>query len=131
VIKVSKFRFSHRPYAVDLSSFRVTSSTSEESVSCRVTFDAVWFRGPKTAPKACIGQLREYVSLAADHDPERVLLSMDDGRYGGDCLGRWNGTGYWGSEDPDVQAEHLAILRPMLENFPAIPRGFDGWWTFP
>lgn len=129
MIKVAKFRFSYRPYAIDLSSFEVAW---EGERSSRVTFDAVWFRGPKTAPKACIGQLREYVSLAADHDPERVLLNMNDGRYGGECLGRWNGTGYWGADgDLDVQARHLEILRPMLENFPAIPRGFDGWWTFP
>jgi hypothetical protein len=26
--------------------------------------------------------------------------------------------------------EHLALLRPMLENFPAVLAGFDGWWTF-
>lgn len=128
MIKVAKFRFSHRPYAVDLSSFKVEWSGEHSN---RVTFDAVWFRGPSTAPKACVGKLREYISLAADHDPERVLQCMDDGRYGGDCLGRWNGTGYWGVEDLDVQAEHMTILRPMLGNFPEIPRGYDGWWTYP
>jgi hypothetical protein len=130
VIRMSRFVLSARPYAIDLSSLKVVWP-GEGHLENRVTFDAVWFRGPKTAPKACIGQLREYISLGADQDPERVLSCMDDGRYGGECLGRWNGTGYWGTQEPERAAEHMAILRPMLENFPAIPRGYDGWWTFP
>jgi hypothetical protein len=33
-------------------------------------------------------------------------------------------------------AEHLAVLRPMLDGYvaspksPPIPDGYDGWWTF-
>jgi hypothetical protein len=26
--------------------------------------------------------------------------------------------------------QHLAVLRPMLENCPVIPDGYDGWWRF-
>jgi hypothetical protein len=64
-----------------------------------------------------------------------ALQRMDDGRYGGDCTGRWNGTSYWANDPSSLTPEgierHLGILRPMLENFPKIPPGYDGWWFYP
>lgn len=137
MIRQAKFRISARPYAVDLASFKVITRIGETAVGNQVTFDAVWFRRRRGVTVACIGQLREYVSLGADlysgdvRSAENALMAVDDGRYGGDCLGRWDGRGYWGAESPERAAEHMAILRPMLENFPEIPRGYDGWWVFP
>jgi hypothetical protein len=70
------------------------------------------------------------------NDPRSVLSADLDGRYGGDCHGRWDGTRYWGAQEPDVIAEHLTVLRPMLDGYaenpkdPPLPAGFDGWWTF-
>lgn len=59
------------------------------------------------------------------------MLSADlDGRYGGTCEGRWDGQNYWGAQKPDVIAEHLALLRPMLANYPAAPSSYDCWWRF-
>lgn len=130
MIRLEKFVLSKRPYAVDLSSLRVLPPRYPDG-SDLVELTAVWFRGPKTAPKACIGRLWDYMSGEAPTTALEALQRMDDGRYGGDCLGRWNGVGYWGAESPDLAAEHMAILRPMLENFPEIPPGYDGWWTYP
>lgn len=136
MIKLEKFVLSKRPYAVDLSSLRVkemprTEHSTREHELHSVGLTAVWFRGPKTAPKACIGRLWDYMLGDAPTTAVEALQRMDDGRYGGDCQGRWNGEGYWGAEYPELAAEHMAILRPMLENFPAAPDGFDGWWTYP
>jgi hypothetical protein len=133
VIKVDKFRFSYRPYAVDLSTWTAVSRGADyqDRSVWWVGLTAVWFRGPKTAPKACIGRLHAYLTGEAPADAVEALQRMDDGRYGGDCQGRWNGVGYWGAESPDLAAEHMAILRPMLDNFPEIPPGYDGWWTYP
>jgi hypothetical protein len=133
MIKVDKFRFSYRPYAVDLDSLYVRSRgvTHDGRDMFSVALHAVWFRGPKTAPKACIGRLWDYMTGEAPATAVEALQRMDDGRYGGSCQGRWNGVGYWGAESPDLAAEHMAILRPMLENFPEIPPGYDGWWTYP
>lgn len=134
MIKVSKFRISHRPYAVDLSSFALTWP-GEGSRQNWASFDAVWFRRRRGVTVACIGQLRDYFSLAFDPTAEDALRAMDDGRYGGDCIARWDGQSYWANDPSSLSPEgierHLAILRPMLENFPAIPRGYDGWWTYP
>jgi hypothetical protein len=98
------------------------------------SIDAVWYRRKDGQTRACLGtlglwshNLLEPVDIT---DPISVLSADLDSRYGGDCMGRWDGTGYWGSERPDVQEQHLAVLRPMLANCPEIPRSYDGWWRF-
>ncbi|MCX5103440.1 hypothetical protein [Streptomyces sp. NBC_00439] len=82
----------------------------------------------------CLGTLKlwsHYLPERLNLNDTRKVLSADlDGRYGGDCEGRWVGESYWGAQKPDTIAEHLALLRPMLANCPAIPARFDGWWKF-
>jgi hypothetical protein len=63
-------------------------------------------------------------------DAHEFLTQHTDGRYGGDCEGRWDGERYWGAQEPAVIEQHLALLRPMLANYPNIPDGYDGWWRF-
>ncbi|GHF07936.1 hypothetical protein GCM10014715_74800 [Streptomyces spiralis] len=128
MIREDKFRIARRPYAVDLGSLRVGGSSEHGWHRAQVT--AVWFRGrPRGLIVACIGALRTSQRPA----PETVvefLERYDDGRYGGDCDGRWDGENYWGAQKPEVIEQHLAILRPMLAHYPALPTGDDGWWTF-
>lgn len=128
-----RFVMSHRPYAVDLSSLR------EERGFLRV--DAVWFRRrPRGRNRdmitvACIGNLHT-ILRPGPATAQEFVERYDDGRWGGHCEGRWDGDGYWGAENPDVAAEHLKLLRPMLASYeqnpkaPTLPDGFDGWWTF-
>lgn len=120
-----RFVQSHAPYAVDLGSLRIGPSSMPSH--CRI--DAVWFRRRKGATVAVIGYLWDFQS-APPRDVHEFLAEHDDGRYGGHATGRWDGHGYWGVEDPAEVKRHLDILRPMLENHPAVPAGFDGWWTF-
>lgn len=122
------FKISRRPYAVKLDSFRGDWGHSYK-------IDAVWFRrrrsqaGLPLRTVACIGDLSSY-QVAPPKDAQDFLTHYRDGRYGGNCLGRWDGTGYWGDERPEMQAYHLAILQPMLENYPEVPPGYEGWWRF-
>lgn len=132
MIREARFLISRRPYAVDLSSLRGTVTPSPRGrrpsyYEGRV--DAVWFRRRQGVTVACIGTLWD---LQDDEPADAVefLARHDDGRYGGDCAGRWDGTSYWGNVPLTVQEQHLEILRPMLANYPAIPGGFDGWWRF-
>jgi hypothetical protein len=125
VKRSDKFLISKRPYAVDLSSLRTTNRASY--YDCRIT--AVWFRRRRGDTVACIGTLWDFQDELPATGIE-MLERHDDGRYGGNCAGRWDGTGYWGAEELDKQAAHLEILKPMLEHYPATPEGFDGWWTF-
>lgn len=122
-----RFVMSHKPFAVDLSSLR------EERGFFYV--DAVWFRRRRNITVACVGNLHT-IQRPAPSTAREFLERYDDGRYGGHCEGRWDGHGYWGTENPAVAARHQELLRPMLDGYsgnpknPVPPTGFDGWWTF-
>lgn len=78
------------------------------------------------------------ISARLDTPPAGVndfLARHTDNSGGGNCHARWNGTDYWGAHelgemDPAAIVRNLALLRPMLEAYPAIPAGYDGWWGF-
>ena len=136
MIHEDRFLISRRPYAVDLESLQVASyqPTYNGGVPTgrtiyNATINAVWFRRRKGATVACIGELWDSWRESTD-DVYQALEWMDTGRYGGDCKGRWDGERYWGAQEPETIERHLAVLRPMLANFPDIPAGYDGWWTF-
>ncbi len=129
MIREDKFLISRKPYAIDLSSFR-RSERDPDKTWAWYTVDAVWFRGRKNEPVACIGTLRDIVDDPEPVDAADFLRRFDDGRYGGDCHGRWDGESYWGNVTLAEQERHLAILRPMLANYPTVPARYDGWWTF-
>ncbi|MFF1957999.1 hypothetical protein ACFVWX_13535 [Streptomyces sp. NPDC058220] len=121
MIHEDRFLISCRPYAIDLTSLHNTEHKS--------TVNAVWFRRKQGVTAACLGTLWD-IQRPAPADAGEFLTRHDDGRYGGDCDGRWDGENYWGAQRPNVIEEHLTLLRPMLANYPAIPPGYDGWWRF-
>lgn len=129
----TRFLISRKPYAVDLTSLRLQEHTRPRQhgggnyYSARI--DAVWFRRRKGVTVACIGDLWDFQD-ERPADGTAFLAAHDDGRYGGDTHGRWDGDSYWGNVTLAQQEQHLAVLRPMLANYPAIPKGYDGWWTF-
>lgn len=127
MIREDRFLISRKPYAVDLSSFRI--KFYEEGKSGMASIDAVWFRRRRGETVACIGTLHTW-EREEPTSPTSFLEAYTDGRYGGDCTGRWDGESYWGNVTLEQQKQHLAILRPMLANFPALPDGYDGWWRF-
>jgi hypothetical protein len=146
MLKAEKFRISDKPYAVDLSSLRVTW-TDRQSGLVRGDIDAVWFRrrragynGPLRTV-ACAGVLWDFQrpeGSAPLDQPEPVvpdalafLTAHDDGRYGGDCKARWDGTNLWSLEDEADRERYRKILVPMLAAYPAVPPGYSGWWVFP
>lgn len=128
----TRFLISRKPFAVDLSSlqtrpYKIWPTDTHERYDTYIT--AVWFRRRSGLTYACVGAL----SNATDAPPasaREFLEGHTDGRGGGDCHGRWDGARYWGAQEPEVMAAHMEILRPMLDNYPAVPDGFDGWWTF-
>lgn len=135
MIREATFVQSHRPYAVDLASFQIVGSLDYQTGTwhrCRV--EAVWFRRRQGVTVACVGELHT-IQQPQPAGAAEFLTRYDDGRHGGDCKGRWDGTGYWGAQEPDVIARYLELLRPMLENHvredrPQVPDGYDGWWRF-
>lgn len=128
----NRFLISRRPYAVDLSSLTTTPykvwPDDPEPLYIN-TLTAVWYRRRNGLTYACIGTLRHSTGTPPE-DVHALLADYTDGRYGGNCRGRWDGSRYWGDEDIEVMQEYLAVLRPMIDNYPTIPPGYDGWWTF-
>lgn len=134
MIREDEHVLSRRPYAVDLTSLRsgpLPTAGLDSPTVYRVGLDAVWFRRKNGVVVATLGQLWDSQS-PAPADAAAALRYHDDGRYGGDWIARWDGSRYIGARGypPDTMAAHLAILRPALERYPAVPAGHDGWWRF-
>lgn len=131
MIKIEKFLISAGLYAVDLESLDTKENRRDNGTSfwsCKL--NGVWFRRRRGKTVACIGYLWDYQN-EKPVDALAFLDAHDDGRYGGTTLGRWDGAGFWGDGvSLEEQEEYLAILRPMLENYPAVPAGYSGWWKF-
>lgn len=125
-----KFVMSHRPYAVDLNSLEsVQEIRANGSSFYRYNIGALWFRKKRGVVSACLGYLWDYQNEYTD-DPIDFLAAHADGRYGGTTLTSWDGLGLWTTVDYQTSNQHLDVLRPMLEYFPNVPPGYDGWWTF-
>ncbi|MCY0959942.1 hypothetical protein [Streptomyces sp. H27-H5] len=123
----TRFLISRKPYAIDLDSLRVTEPGPHGSAWAQV--DAVWFRRRNGITIACTGTLRDLQDRTPG-DVHEFLAAFTDGRYGGNCHGRWDGERYWGAQTPFQMALDLTVLEPMLADYPNIPEGYDGWWTF-
>ena len=120
--KLDHFVQYHKPVAVKLDGLTV-----DQYGGSKIT--AVWFRRRSGLTVACLGHLWDHMT-PPPADSEDFLSRCDTGRYGPDCMARWDGTRYWGSQEPGRMALDLAVLEPMLTNFPDVPPGYDGWWTF-
>ncbi|MFF9786354.1 hypothetical protein [Streptomyces nigrescens] len=137
MIRETQFLISRRPFAIDLSTVtakQVKHGVSDPYYNLSGQANALWIRRQGGLTRACLGTLalfRHYLPQPVNLDDPHAILTADlDGRYGGDCHGRWDGTRYWGAQEPALMEQHLAILRPMLENHQNPPPGYDGWWTF-
>lgn len=135
MIRDDRFVLSRRQYAIDLSSITVEQRNHGDRWLISGLAAAVWYRRKGGVTRACLGSLMLWGHYLPDpvdlDDPAAVLSARLDGRYGGDCQARWDGTSYWGVDGrPETQAEHLAVLRPMLDDYPTAPEGYTGWWRF-
>lgn len=126
-----KFVMSHRGYAVDLASFRIDETlTGWKGEYACATVNAVWFRRKNRITQAVVGELWDS-QWDIPKDAVQFLEQHDDGRYGGRPFARWDGTSFWcAGQDPEENGRYLALLKPMLENFPKPAPGYSGWWRF-
>lgn len=127
MIRDEDFRLSRNPFALDLGSFTVSGEDDHPSAWCQVS--AVWFRSRKGIVRACTGTIRGLLR-PPPADVSDFLERYIHDPWGGSCAGRWDGVRYWGAQEPAVIEGHLAVLRPMLDGYPAVPDGYDGWWRF-
>lgn len=125
-----RFVMSHRGYAVDLGSLHLESRIGLRGEYFIGEINAVWFRRKNGVAQAVVGELHDSqwdIPMGA----VQFLKQYTDGRYGGRPFARWDGASLWcAGQDPEENARYLELLRPMLENFPAVPDGHDGWYVF-
>lgn len=132
-IDPANFKPSTRLYAIDTSGFDYTD-VSNPIIHIvplyKIELECVWFRLKSGIISAHIGRLWDYCQTIPK-STEDFLASIDTKRYGANCRTRWERIrGVWSIEDRVTYEEDLKILIPMLDNYPQIPDGFDGWWKF-
>jgi hypothetical protein len=123
MIRAISFRVSDKPFAVDLSSYRLDSGHGAGEV------DAAWFRRRKGILVACAGMLRNY-QLSVPETAEGFLAAYTNSAYGGDCKARWDGTNLWSLADEAERERYKRLLVPMLAAYPEVPEGYSGWYVF-
>src|SRR5690349_16924275 len=100
VIREHRFLISRKPFAVDLPTVTGEQHPRGALSAFSGAANAVWFRRQNGVTRACLGSLKlwsHYLPEPLDVNDPRAILSADlDGRYGGDCHGRWDGERYWG-----------------------------------
>lgn len=113
-----KFSFSEYFYAIDWSTFWVNDNNN-------AIVDAIWFKKTKGEVAVCSGTLSNYDTLNKDD----FIAGFKYGRYGGATRYKWNGTEMWSHDNNflDMIKAHEK-LDPILENFPNIPHGYQGWY---
>jgi hypothetical protein len=119
--RTDAFLISKKPYAVKTMSLDISLHGS-------VTMQAVWFRRRAGVTVACAGILWDH--MPSVRDTADFLDRIGTARYGANCVARWDGERLWTDPSLPYVNPYPDLLRPMLENFPAVPAGYDGWWVF-
>ena len=96
--------------------------------------NAVWFKRKSGVLTATLGTYGLFLLPrgpgATSDTYEAWVDAHTDNRYGAAHVASWDGTRLIGGGVPAVDAERVAFLQGMLDGFPSVPVGFDGWWTF-
>lgn len=100
-----------------------------------MSFPAVWFKRKNGEVFVSAGYLSHTVRHPTTHTlttEEAIEHFMEnyDPRYGGTVEMKWDGEVMWAPETrwTDV-VKYQAILARILDGFPNIPEGFDGWYS--
>lgn len=137
--KQDHFQTSKTLYAVDLNSLKrwqIGTVQLTGKTLYRYEISTVWFKRRKGLDTANIGTLSEIsTQFFCPECREAVLFlekAMIDSIYGGHCRSRWDGSRLWSNPSLDRKDQEIdfKFLDSMLDRYPEIPVGYDGWWSF-
>lgn len=130
------FAPSKKPYAIDWSTFETRESVSRFADGREVAHHiprvrALWVGRKHGTTYVSEGWL---VGRLLDRDQSATIgsfMTNFDPRYGGDCEARWNGHDLWTQTQKwtiDWVVAQSKRLDEVLQNLPALPAGYDGWY---
>ena len=143
----SPFLASKKVYALDPQGITFVERKNVDSAGTAYTMrsyqiPAVWFSRRSNGRKAAFfgvlwdsERTNDADGVPAVWDLDAFIANCDTGHYGGTPFGCWDGqAAWWGdaaySNDYAKQQEKLPFLQEMLEAYPAIPAGYEGWFKF-
>lgn len=134
MIRLDKHTFVGKQlYAVERDSFRTIIIPPSSSV-IKCVCGAIWFKRRDGIISVSMGTLRNYYNTDLFEEPSGLfefLRSYEDGRFGGDCVARFDGKNLWSdSKNVEVNKQRLKVLNSILGKFPNLPKNYDGWWRF-
>ncbi len=128
MIKAEKFLISKALYAIKPDSLRLADPHPDGYGWW--SLDAVWFKRKHGVTSACMGYLTDLRRLPPA-DLAEFLADHKTDPWGGRCRAKWNGESLWSEQLTRAEEEVcLQLLRPMLDNYPGTPGGYEGWWKF-
>jgi hypothetical protein len=129
---LGEFRLYKTLVAVDLGTFAFGDRDPS-----RGTLRAVWFARRRGVLRACTGRISDLQPVpAGGRAPScEEFLAAYTSNHGATCHARWDGKTYWGAPElgamePAAMVRNVAFLGRMLDGYPAIPAGYNGWWGF-
>lgn len=117
LVKLDKFTPSKRPYAIDLSSAKRGYSS--------LYVDCIWAGRKNGRTTASFGTLNAYRVETVEE-----LIEKIDMRYGGCSFAKWDGDTLItpSGVTQKLHSQYVEMLDAALNNFPAVPDGYEGWY---
>ena len=118
LVRLDKFAPSKRPYALRRESFE-TTDWGYASV------EAVWPGRKNGRTTASFGHLGTHGPRSFDEFIEKI-----DMRYGGTSYAKWDGDTLItpSGVTQKLHQQYVEMLDAALNNFPAVPDGYEGWY---
>lgn len=123
------FAISKKLYAInpDTIQNRYTGDNHAGLPMYKVSIEAIWFRRKNGVEVASKGFLWDH-AVGKEWTVEDFINEADTGRYGGSPIGSWDGEDVIGVTNYQAILELVKELDPILNAYPAIPQGYQGWY---
>lgn len=133
--RLDKYKASAAPYALNPATFRAVGASNEyhrpdkagESFQ-RYVVDAIWFKRRNGLRCVVSGTLSQNLDTEPQPAYDDFVAQFQYGRYGGNALARWDGTLLWTPAGVLAGDYLINFLDPILEDYPNLPVGYDGWF---
>lgn len=124
------FALSKKLYAINRNGFTVATDTTQNGQPThRYALEAIWFRKRSNGRLAVFkGILWDFSRGGEPYTVDEFMEKVGTARYGGRPVGCWDGEETWNIPNLKEQLAFVQEVDPYLQNYPAIPSGYEGWY---